>query len=161
MKLPRLFLQIKYACQTHGLAKDVSLARTFLLAVAKANSKRNFAKSGKITFILFYLHFILFLKTSTEFGSPLSARFLKGFSAYEALLFAHLTLNCMSGKEHLCIFGSSDETSPHTNCVLQDIEIICKMYGCTMNVCYCKQTQRYTMNSNNFICRLNFYFNLL
>jgi len=108
MKLPRLFLQIKYACQTHGLAKDVSLARTFLLAVAKANSKRNFAKSGKITFILFYLHFILFLKTSTEFGSPLSARFLKGFSAYEALLFAHLTLNCMSGKEHLCIFGSSE-----------------------------------------------------
>lgn len=150
MKLPRLFLQIKYACQTHGLAKDVSLARTFLLAVAKANSKRNFAKSCKITFILFYLHFILFLKTSTEFGSPLSARFLKGFSAYEALLFAHLTLNCMSGKEHLCIFGSSD-----------DIEIICKICGCTMNVCYCKQTQRYTMNINNFICRLNFYFNLL
>jgi len=106
--------------------------KTFLLAIAQTNSKRNLAKSHKITFTLFYLHLILFVKTSTELDSPLSARFLKGCRFFNLRDTPSHTLN-FELQEHLCILWKLMRglTSPYKYFVF--IENICNIYRCTQD----------------------------
>jgi len=81
--------------------------KTFLLAIAQTNSKRNLAKSHKITFTLFYFAFYIVREDVYGVGFAFVGAIFERmsiFSPNKTLLSTHLTLNC---RNTFVSYGSS------------------------------------------------------